>query len=334
MAILGTEIKWYQSKVVSDASSNGGRISTTKIPYGSSNTFWANYTEGQLAAGADQWRKAFLRIDSATNSVAYNCRVALKNPTPGNDAVYLALGTQTDTQTDVGALDLYGAGQLNASVVAGGSTITVLLENTGITIFRNGDKIRINNQVLSVSAGLTTVVSGTAEIKTINTVNVVGSVATIALTTPLLYDYSSTNSYVSSVVEVGTLIGSITGKVVTSTAGTFTEANVTVSSIGSIYQTLTFTFTSATAFTVASDEITLPTTSGTINSTYAPTNVAAGASYVSVPPSVWGGTYTAGDTVVIITVPPCAGIWERRKLPTGLSSFTSQILSVLTLVDS
>jgi len=334
MAILSTEIKWYQSKVVSDASSNGGRISTTEIPYGSSNTFWSNYTEAQLATGADQWRKAFLRINSANDSSAYNCKVGLKNPTSGSDAVYLAHGTQTDTQADTGSLALYGAGQLNASVVAGASSITVLLENPGITIFRNGDKIRINNQVLSVSAGLTTVVSGTAEIKTIDSVNVVGSVATITITTPLLYDYSSTNSYVSSLIEIGTLIGSVTGKVVTSTAGTFTEANVAVSSIGSIYQTLTFTFTSATAFTVASDEITLPTTSGTINSTYAPTNIAAGASYISVPPSAWGGTYIAGNTVKITTVPPCAGIWERRKLPSGLSSYASQILSVLTLVDS
>ena len=115
MAIVSNEIKYYASKVVNDTASNGGRISTTLIPSGESNTWWPNVSEAQLAAGVTQYRKGFVRIDNANNDVGTNLRVGLWKPTPGDDRLYLIKGTQTDIQSGVGSTR-YGAGQLNDSV--------------------------------------------------------------------------------------------------------------------------------------------------------------------------------------------------------------------------
>ncbi len=334
MAIVGSELKWYQSKVVNDTTSNGGRISTNQITSGLSNSWWPNYTESQLAAGATQWRKSFLRIDNATDTIGYNCRIGLKTPTEGADKLYLAKGTHTDIQSGTGSLALYGAGKLNAGVVAGTSTVTVLVEDGAVVIFRPTELIRISDQVLSVVGGVVTVTSGNAEVKVIDTVNTVGSVTTLTLTSALSYDFSATNTYISSLIEESTVTGTTTDKVVTSTAGTFTEANMTVGNLGSLYQTLTFTFSSASAFTVTSDEVTLSPSTGSISSTYAPTNVSVGAAYFSVDPSCWGGTFANGDTVVITTVPPCIPVWEKRIVGAGTGAIASQVRTLMTFVDS
>ena len=334
MAIAGTELKWYKSKVVNDTASNGGRISTNLIATGQSNDWWPNFTEEQLVTGATQWRKSFLRIDNANNDVGLDIRIGLQNPTSGVDKLYFAKGTQTDIQSGTGSLALYGAGKLDASVLTGASTVTVLLEDASVTIFRSGDLIRISNQVLTVVAGVVTVTSGNAEIKTIDTVNVVGSVATITLTSALNYDFSSTNTVISSLITEATVTGTTTGKVVTSTAGTFNEANIVVGNLGSIYQVITLTFTSATTFTVSSDEVTFATATGSISSTYAPTNVSVGASYFSIPASCWGGTFVLGDTLVITTIPPCVPVWEKRILPAGSSLVASQTRGFYTSVRS
>jgi hypothetical protein len=121
---------------------------------------------------------------------------------------------------------------------------------------------------------------------------------------------------------------------VTSVAGTFAEANMAVGNLGSLYQTLTFTFTSATTFTVTSDEVTLLPNTGSISSTYAPTNVPVGASYFSVPPTCWGGTFALGNTVVITTVPPCIPVWEKRIVDSGSSAIASQTRTLMAFVES
>jgi len=334
MAIVGSELKFYQSKVVNDTNSNGGRISTNLITSGLSNSWWPNFTEAQLASGVTQWRKSFMRIDNANNDVGSNCRIGLRTPTAGADSLYIAKGTQSDLQSGTGSLALCGAGKLDAGVVAGASTITVLVEDGAVVIFRTGELIRISDQVLSVTGGVVTVTSGNAEVKVIDTVSTTGSVTTLTLTSALSYDFSATNTYVSSLLAETTVTGTTTAKTVTSSLGTFTEANMTVGNLGSLYQVLTFTFTSATNFTCASDEVTLSTATGSISSTYAPTNVAVGASYFSVPPSCWGGTFAIGDTVVITTVPPCIPVWEKRIVASGASAIASQTRTLMVFVES
>lgn len=329
MAIIGDELKYYQSKVVNDTASNGGRISFTEILSGLSNSWWPNILESQLATGLIQYRKGFLRVDNGLNEVASNLRVGLWRPTPGSDELYLAKGTQTNIQSDWIATPpaLYGCGKLDVSVLAGANSIDVLVEDGSVIIFRDGDLIRISNET-------TLGENGTAEIHTVSgTPTVLGDIVTIGLVGSLANDYNSASTYVSSLIEESTVKGIVSGKIVTSTSGTFDETQVTVGNLGSIYQTLTFTFTSASAFNVTSDEgITLP--SGSTASIYGPTNNATGSAYLSIPPGAWGGTYATNDTVVFVTEPPCIGIIEKRVVPPGSAAISSQTRSLMFFVES
>lgn len=328
MAIVGTEIHLYQSATVNDTASNGGRISSTVIPTGQSNSWWPNVTDTQLTAGATQYRKSFVRIDNASDEVGYNLRVGLWKPTPGEDAIYLFAGTQTDLQSGISSPDLVGAGTLDSSVIAGASSIDVLVEDGAVIIFRDGETIRISDQTTVGGAG-------NAEFHVINgTPTVDGDVVTITLTGTLANAYSNTNTYVSSLLEQATVTGTTSNKVVTSSAGTFDETKVTVGNLGSMYQQITLTFTSATAYTATSDLVTFSPSTGSINSTYAPTNVGVGAAYVSIPTTAFGGTFANGDTVVFKTTPPAMPIWEERVIPSGASAIASQTRTLMIFVES
>lgn len=329
MAIVVSELKLYQSKVVSDAGTNGGRISTTLIPTGRSNDWWPNVTEAQLASGITQYRKGFLRIDNASNETAYNVRIGLWKPTPGDDELYLAKGTQTDIQSTPFSTTYYGAGQLDDTVTSGASSIDVNVADPAVILFRDGGKIRISDEPV-VGGG-----SGNYEYATISgTPTIVGSVVTITLASALTNGYSSTNTYVSSLIEYGDLIGATSNKVVTSVAGTFDATQVVVGNIGSIYQTVTLTFSSATAFTATSDDATFSPNTGSISTTYAPTHVAVGAAYFSIPPECYGGTFTAGDTVVFVTTPPCAPVVEKRVVGAGCATFSAQTRTLMGFVGT
>lgn len=327
MAISSSELVYYASATVNDTSSNGGRISANEVVSGGSNTWWPNVPEADLTTGKTQWRKGFVRIDNAANETAAVLRVGLWRPTTGEDEIYLALGTQTNIQSSFGSPDLYGCGKLDSSVLTGANSLDVLVEDGAVIIFRDGDKIRISNET-SLGTG------GTAEVHIINgTPSVVGDVVTLSLTGTLANDYSSTNTYISSLIETTNLAGSTTGKSVTSTSGTFTEANMTVGNLGSIYQVLTFTFTSATSFTVTSDAG-IVLAGGTTTTTYAPTNISKGASYFSIPSTCWGGTWATNDTLQITTIPPALPILEKRVVPVGAASFGAQSRGLMFIVES
>lgn len=326
MAIASNELKWYQSTVVNDTSSNGGRISTSLVPT-TSNSWWPNVTESQLASGATQYRKQFLRIDNANNEIGYNVRIGLQKPTPGSDEFYLIKGTQTDIQSGFSST-LYGAGKLDASVLADATEITVLVDDGAKIIFRDGGLIRISDQATVGGAG-------NAEYATISgTPSVLGDVVTITLAAGLTNGYSSTNTYVSSLIEEATVTGTTTGKVVTSVAGTFDASQMVVGNLGSIYQIVTLTFSSATAFTATSDSVTFSPNTGTISSTYAPTNVPVGAAYFSIPPACFGGTFAAGNTVVITTVPPAVPVVTKRVVPVGAAAISTQTITIMSFVSS
>ena len=130
------------------------------------------------------------------------------------------------------------------------------------------------------------------------------------------------------------MAGTVTNKVVTSASGTFDETQVTVGNIGSMYQQVTLTFTSATAYTATSDLVTFSPNTGTINSTYAPTNVGAGAAYFSIPSAALGGTFSTGNTVVFKTTPPAMALWEKRVIPVGAAAIASQTRTIMAFVES
>lgn len=327
MAIQNSEVHWYQSKVVNDTASNGGRISTILVPV-TRNGWFPIIDDAELVAGSNKYRKSFLRIDNPANETAYNVRVGIQKPTPGSDRYYLAKGTQIDVQSSWSSLAWYGSGKLDQNVVASATEVKVLVEDGTLIIFRDGDLIRISDQTVVGGAG-------NAEFATISgTPSVLGDVVTLTLSTGLVNGYSATNTYVSSMITEASIASATSGKVITSSQGTFDATKMVVGNLGSIYQTLTFTFTSATAFTVTSDEVTFSPSTGTINSTYAPTHVAVGSAYFSIPASAWGGTWAQNDTLVIVTVPPALPIVERRVIPASATPISLQSITIMSFVAS
>jgi hypothetical protein len=236
--------------------------------------------------------------------------VFLERPTEGDDEVYLCAGTQTDIQSDLSSPTLYGTGLLNADVSAGASQIVASVADGAVSIFRDGGKVRISD-----TAGIDEV--GNTEFHTISgSPSVNGNLVTITITGTLANDYDSENTVISSVHEAGDIVGSLGSVVVTSDAGEFDEAQATVNAIGAIYQALTFTFTSSTAFTCSGDTLG-SLGAGSIAGTFAPVNQYLGQPYFSIPATAWSGTWEAGDTVTFTLSPFALPVWLKRVVPAG-----------------
>lgn len=320
MSVLVTELKLYRPSVVNDTSSNGGRLSTVQDAPGLTNARWAAIDPDLATAGASLYRKGFLKVDNGSDLPASNMRVALFHPVPGDLKLFLLAGTQTDIQSEVGSTK-FGCGALDSNASAGASSISVLVEHGADIVFRAGDELVITDRATRTGAGNLEhhTVSGTP--------TVAGDVVTIALAGTLANGYSVSNTAVMSLLPLGTLQTSLGTPVVTSTAGTFDDAEMAAHNIGGLHETWTFTFTSATAFTCSGDTVGSVGT-GNVSSIFAPNNAAFGSPYFTVYPAAWGGAYLAGDTVTVLAQPAAGPFWENLVVPIGaadIQGFTREL---------
>lgn len=360
---METRMVIYKSATVSDTSLNGGMVSSDTVDDLQSG-WWPDFTDNQLTSGATQWRKSFVRVYNDLYENGCNLKIGLKNSTYGISKMYLAKGTDTDTQATAASLDLYGSGKLKDSVYAGGTEISVILNDENTVIFRAGDSIRISSEVLTMLNGNPSVVAGDSEIKTIESVLIEGTVAIITLIDPLVYSYIAyadtewsesayryyidspdasgnwqyiTDTQVSSMISVD-VVSSVTGKSVVSTAGTFNETLMQMPCLGVVYQTITITFITPSLFVVTSnnsDFSSTAVTAGSISLEYSPINVLTGQSYFTIPTTCWGGTFAKDDTVSITTIPPHVPVWEKRVLLGGtvVTSTKTQKRTLTVFVD-
>lgn len=313
--IESTDIRLMKSQVVSDGSTNGGRLSTAMVSGGVVANLFPSASTAERTAGSQKHRKAFYQNRHITNLVAFDFMAYLENLTPGGDELAFFAATQTDTQADItGDEDLYGCGQLNANISAGATSIAVLVHDwANLPIYRNGELIRISNKANIGDE------SGDAEFINIHAstaITAVGNVVTIPLATAVLGNYLAAATRVASVYEHGDLKPTVSGWAETSVAGTYDETTYPVAGTnrGTIEQTWTLTFTSATAFTVSGDVIG-SVGSGTISTNFAPTNTPAGAAYFTLDKNGFGGTWAAGNTLVFTTHPAALPLWFLRDIP-------------------
>ena len=328
MAVQSTDIKAYRSATLNDTSSNGGRMSSTQEVSGSSNSLWPDVPESERTAGSTKYRKLFHKVEASSNSPLYNTRIGLMSPTPGDDKLVLFAGTQTDTQGQISNPTLYGAGLLHTTVNAGASQLAVQVEDGTQILYRDSSLLRVSDKTSITDP------NGNEEFVHITgTPSVVGSIVTMNLSSQLQHGYADTVTYVSSLIEVGTLQTALSNVVVTSSNGTFTSANVGLYNVGGVYQLWTVTFTSATNYNVAGDVIG-SVGNGNISSTFSPTNSAFGTPYFSLYSTVWGGTFATNDTVTFITSPAATAVWERRIVPAGAGSIQSQTRTLMIFGES
>lgn len=303
MAYLDAEIVMYPAQVANDTASNGGRIDdTTPIPDAVRANVFPVRESAYLAAGGVRYRKIFFRAENDTE-YPQEIRIWLKAPTAGDDRLKLETATDTETEGDKGVRDQYGACELNSAVLAGDTSLTVFQEAASDILYRNGDLIRIDDGTASEFATIT------------GTPVKAGSLTTITITAGLANGYAS-GTNVSSVIEIGDRAPGAQTPGVTSASGTFDETEVVVLPSNAIPDTITLTFTSATAFTaagIAAGDL----GAGAIGSTFEPINPATGNPYFQIPAAAWGGTWLAGETVEFQLSVCVWAIWVALVTPTN-----------------
>jgi len=143
-----------------------------------------------------------------------------------------------------------------------------------------------------------------------------GNVATIKLAEQVPRDYSAEDSYAGVALELGDLFCYLFDLNKNSTNGTFDESLIQLENLGTVYDEWTITFQDATTFTcTALYEGSQP--NGSINSDYSPINPRTGRPFFTIPPTCWGGSWQAGDSLTFKTHPSAKAIWWKEQVPAG-----------------
>lgn len=322
MAIQSSEIVWRHPATRSDTAANGGLVSNAVIPNSSKNAVFPDVSRAERLAGSTKYRKVFIHIANDDDLVLADAKVLLTSQTRGDDMLSLFPATHNGTQSSItGNEQQYGAGLLNATVSAGAVEIGVATESASLAIYDDGMLIRLYDSV-----------SGDEEYVRIDGApSYVGDVATLTLSTPLSFAYTEVNTVVSSVYEAGDVAGVVSGFAVTTAGnGDYDTENypVLVDSIGSIYQTWTVAFTSATAFTITGNTLGQVGT-GSKSADSSPLNPASSKPYFTLFSAGFTGVYASGDHIVFTTTPPMIPIWYRREVPAGADPIASTSCSVM-----
>lgn len=330
MPILSTDFIWRQPRSISATvpSSNGGTMSATPITTGVKNNLFPDVTQAQRTAGALHYRKAFIHVASSTPIELLDARVYISQATPADDAVLLIPGTETDTEDQISGR-AYGAASLFLDAATGAASIDIVPEalaayGSDFEPFQAGDLIRISD--------------GTAtEWHTVDTVTEDSDGAYWTLTldgTTLGADFSQMETLVSSVHEVASVLASVDGAVVTSpSGGALDDTAIVAFNKGAITDTITLTFTSATAFTAAG-LLAGSLGTGNRNATFSPVNAGIGTPYFSIPSTAWSGTFALGDTVIFDLHPAAIPLWYARLVPAGAGSLASDSVVVSVYGES
>jgi len=132
MAVVASEMKLKKSYTVMNGGTNGGVLGTSIITSGVRHGIFPRVSRSERTLGVTRHRKVFLMNENNSQEIANGALVYLNFPSTAGDRFYLALGTQTDIETNILATppDWTGCGKLNANVTAGATSIQVLMENS------------------------------------------------------------------------------------------------------------------------------------------------------------------------------------------------------------
>lgn len=313
MAINSNELQWFRSLVKNNTPTNGGRMSSTQIITGIKNSLFDDISEQDRLAGGTFYYKAFAKNVNTANEILKHAYVHTRSITPAGDRVVLFEGTQFDTQQDVtGGERRYGTGALTTSVTAGDTQCTITLEDGNMDIAEpTGNTLHIR--------------SSTNEEYHYNVTSVkVGFEVTFTLDAGDTFsnNYAIDDAASTVLLKTGELKGHHTTFNVTSANGTFDEANHPPigDNRGSVADTFTLTFTSATSFDCAgTEEGSLG--SGLTTQDFLPINASEGVPYFTIPFAAWGGTFQTGDQIVMAFSPAAIPVWLQLDVPAGTNSY-------------
>ena len=317
--IAVSDLKFYKPGTVSDGGANGGRMSANQITSGAAQNVFPTVGESERTVGSLKYRKVFCKVANDDDLALAEPKVFLDKYTPGDDRVTFFEASQTDTQAAItGSEKEYGAGKLDSNVVATATTLDILVEDGADHPFEDGDLIRVSDRP-SVSE------AGNAEFVTIDgTPSVAGDVVSIVFTPALANNYAASDTRIANVYVPNAnadVEASFENVDLTSAAGTFDEDFLLGDAIGAIEQQITFTWTSATAFSITSDVLGA-LGAGSVGAGASPVNGSFGKPYFVAQAAAFGGTFAPGDTLVFDAHPASVPVWMKRVVPAGTAALT------------
>jgi len=318
MAISSANLKFYKSETVGDTGTNGGRMSATQITSGAAANLFPGVQEAERVAGGTKLRKMFCKVANDADETLFTGRVYQDKNTDGDDEFSFFAATQNDTQADVtGTEQHYGTGALTSNVSAGAVTLDVTVEPGQAAIFQIGMLVRISDKA-DITSG-----TGNEEFVTLSDASAVADVVTLTFSPALSNDFLASNTRVSSVYEYGDVSVVVNNLTVTSAGdGDFTIDGVLGDNIGSVEETWTLTFTSATAFDISGANVGSQGT-GSTGAGASPNNADFSKPYFVLDETKFSGTFAAADTIVFQTHPAAVPIWVERIVPAAATPASS-----------
>ena len=340
MSILTSELIAFPAAHVSatDPTANGGRPADEPLPLNRKNNVFPDVNSAARAAGGTRRRKVFLANHNPDDLPGEAVMVIMDKITPYDDFGYFVPGDYDDFESDLtGDEPMHGAAVLQDPAEAGADLLTVALESG-----EQGRMFAEGGELLVSSRSAFDNVSGTAgveELVTIGSRSFQGTgntVCILRLNRPLENAFAA-GSRVSTVYRPPDLAPTLTGWTETG-SGTYDRAAhpVGLSNRGTIRQKWTITYTSATTFTAAGDDVgplgTFQTSAecAPVN----PANVANGAPYFRLAAAGHGDGHAAGDKIEFWTSPASCPIWLVNAIPPGLSAYGLSELPIGWQVES
>jgi len=318
--ILANELKNYKSAVVSDAATNGGRMSgTNEITSALKNNLWPDVDEDERAAGSTKYRKTFFKNANDADETFTGSKIHMTKITSGDDIATIFEGTQSDTQADISSPREYGVGTLKTNVLAGATSFVITAEDTGLALFATADTVWLSDGTnKEYHTNVSVVVSGADYTITLDGADT------------LLNNYLvATPTYGASVIDSGDIKTSHDNWVETSGSGIYDEAGSApvLDNIGTVDDIWTLTFSDATNFAcVGTSQGSVG--SGAITGDFAPNNANFTKPFFTLLAAGFGGTWANGDTIVFQTHPAAIPIWQKRAVPIGATSVSNNDYTV------
>ena len=311
MAITDEQIKFYKSIYVNDSLTNGGRIGSTQMVHNSLNNLFRNVQNSERLLGIDLYRKFFVKNENPNDLVLGNAELLIANVSSGEDYFQIAAGTDQDNQqTADDYTDWYGSGYLDESVVSGETSFTVQFKQaSGLP---SGSLIRLSDGLQSASVQMVGFPSWN------------GTKAIVSLAAEIGYNFLKDVTVASALLPLDDLTPSIANWLETSGGGTYDESlyPLTLYNIGTISESWTLTFSSATVFSV-SGAVVGNIGSGSINDNFVPIN--GSSYYFNLNKSGWAGSWIAGNTITFNTVHAARGVWAKQHVPAGCASQSNDL---------
>jgi hypothetical protein len=329
--MLNENLEVYLPKTVNDTTDNGGLMGSSKVISGVVQNVWPHVPRAERTAGSNKKRKLFCKVSDDADGTLVSPQYWLDDVTPGDDWFVICAGTPTDVQGDLdGTERKYGVAALSSNVTAGTKTIVLQLEDASLgsgndLIMINGDTIRLTDKSDPTS------LTDNEEFLTVDAANLVGTILTVTVLEDIAYDYTVVSgARAMSIYEPAdceTSVGTVTND---SAAGTIDDTLIDLDNIGTIDQSMTLTFTDAINFGAVSNVSGVTLASGNINADYSPENPDFSKPYGTIPLLAWGGTFSAGDIVVVPTASASFSVWEIRTVPANAASQANNKITLVT----